>query len=126
MPHCTQFLHWEGDIIMYAIRCFLFALFHPSYWTMLNDYDKDYDTLLINMIKSNTFSNGDEHTVDLGPMKLWIANHPYGSFVVWNDTKGKLKCRASRLTIHKAYRKYKKDMLNEILANSVASKMKGA
>src|ERR1035437_7534762 len=100
------------------------------WWTMNTTYSKKWDKELNDLMKSHTFTldplvnlgaglaiaggffyytrNGNDEklicSANLGNNVIWVANHPYASFVpvVPNDNRH----RPSRLTIIRAMRKF--------------------
>ena len=80
---------------------FIFAVFHPTYWVMSTSYDRGFDQFLRELMNSNKFEPKSAHSVVLGPMELWVANHPYSSFVIYVNGRA-FNYRASRRTIQLA------------------------
>jgi hypothetical protein len=72
---------------------FMKILFSPSYWLMINSYSRALDDRLINaMERGEPMLNVTSHHCEFDGLKLWIANHPYGSFTF-------TEMRPSRLTV---------------------------
>lgn len=87
----------------------LFALTHPAYWFQIGPYSDDWDKVLSQLLKTETFSGFGSHTVWLGPYELWVANHPYASMhIYFQHTNGP---RPRRITIYRAWRKYQRDRI---------------
>jgi hypothetical protein len=79
--------------------------FHPKYWIMNKSYNKAWDKELEDALSKYKFEHVYYYAsneigmceVMLGPHKLWVANHPYGSFIDINKN-----VRASRRVVRKA------------------------
>ena len=54
--------------------------FTPACWVVVSDYSSEWDVELNALMKKHRFYIRRERTVFLGPVELWIANHPYCSF----------------------------------------------
>ena len=91
------------------LKDFIFAVFHPTYWLMNNSYDRAFDQFLRELMSTTKFKAKNAHCVQLGPMDLWVANHPYGSFVVYTNGRAH-NYRASRRTIQFAQTRMLKDI----------------
>ena len=83
------------------IRVFL----HPSCWLQNNGYSPIWDSILNQAMDRYKFTNPNAYYASLGPMRLWITNHPYASFVC--PITG---LRPKRSTILKAMDKLLKDV----------------
>ena len=89
-------------------------LFVPSYWQMNNKYNREWDKELNDLLDGYVFHRSMDggFTAVLGDKRLWIQNHPYGSFMPYYYS-GLKACtanfRASRLTILRAYKQYIKE-----------------
>jgi len=95
------------------IKSLFLFLFMPSYWTMNNKYDKGVDKLINELMAKNCFVPISPYTAKLGSATIWISNHPYGSFCLYDE--GELSnLRPSRLTIYRAKRKLLDDKINNI------------
>lgn len=74
-------------------------LFMPHYWIMNDEYSKELDEYMSNLIDSNNFKIISEYRALLGGVEIWIENRPYSCMMPYNmKTHG---VRASRLTIKK-------------------------
>jgi len=105
-------------------------IFLPIYWHMNYDYDKKWDDELKYLIENYDFEKYQseltinsqkivlpisEYETTINEKVIWIENHPYASFVERTVNKHNLysdiiQKRASRLTIYRAHKKWKKDM----------------
>lgn len=86
------------------------VLFTPSCWIQCNLYSKQWDRLLLELMQCHKFKHVGSCYATLGPITLWIANHPCGSF--------RSKCfsaRPKRATILKAYDRLMQDTFEEAL-----------
>ena len=84
-------------------------IFKPRYWVMNYEYSPKWDKELNKLLNEHTFdeSKDNGYTAFLGGMYIWIANHPYASFMPYGTKfKGKARFRPSRLTIQRAYKQY--------------------
>jgi hypothetical protein len=88
------------------LRNFFFRLFHPSYWIMLNRYDRSWDKKLNELLDKGKFSKIDRYTAELGGIEIWVANYPYASMVIRS-----LDVRPSCLTIKRAHTRLIEDRL---------------
>lgn len=79
-------------------------LFMPSYWIMNLSYSNVWDKKLNELLDKYEFTDIDKFTAKLGNYEIWVANHPYNSFVPYDDLING-KYRASRLTILRARKK---------------------
>ena len=94
----------------------------PSCWIQLGPYSTAWDTKLKRALAEHKFREAfylddepafakhatkpDPYNIHLGPYRLWISNHPYGSF-----RKGTYGPRARRITTLEAYDKMQEDLL---------------
>lgn len=53
---------------------------HPTCWVRCEPTCKTWDAYLRSLIGRYQFSEIKQHTAQLGPVTLWISNHPYASF----------------------------------------------
>lgn len=83
-------------------------LLKPSYWIMNNTYSKNWDNKLNYLLDNYDFEYIDPYISKLGNIIIWTTNHPYASFKPRNSD-----IRASRKTIYKANKKYKKTILKQ-------------
>ena len=84
-------------------------IFKPRYWVMNYEYSPKWDKELNKLLNEHTFDESKDkgYTAFLGGMYIWIANHPYASFMPYDTKfKGKARFRPSRLTIQRAYKQY--------------------
>ena len=81
------------------------VLLHPSCWLQLYQYSHIWDGILNQAIDKYKFTNPDKYHVSLGPMRIWIANHPNASFCCPITN-----LRPKRSTILKAMDKLLKDV----------------
>ena len=76
------------------------------------EYCEHLDRLLVNLADKNKFTNFGEFTVELGGKTLWIANHPYASFILYPRIGVEL--RPSRRTIEMLSNKLSRDWVLDI------------
>jgi len=91
----------------------LFVLFHPSYWIMINKYNKELDELLIHLMDNYNFHKTGKYTAKIGPHEFWTSNQPYCCFYPYIFTRGNSGIRPSILTIKRAIDKLNKDTQTE-------------
>lgn len=65
---------------MKTMKRLLRVIFTPACWTQLYLYSDAWDRELKLLLANYSFTNITLYTAQLGPVKLWIANHPYASF----------------------------------------------
>lgn len=84
--------------------------FSPKVWFPIHPYNKRWDHILNRLLDEEELVIVDEYTATLGGTKVWIANHAYGSFLIYTGQKGDLiiKQRPSRATLLKAGKLLKK------------------
>jgi hypothetical protein len=79
------------------------VLFSPSYWIMNNDYDREWDNELLEMMENPEIV--DSFYIRLNGKLLWITNWPYASLTSknkkrsWRDSGSSETCRPSRATL---------------------------
>lgn len=83
-------------------------IFKPWYWIMNDQYSKEMDILMNELMDKYTFTEYDYYTAYLGNIEIWVTNAPYGCIVPWNSTINNTG-RPSRLTIQRGIRKLQKD-----------------
>lgn len=88
-------------------------LINPKYWMMNDPYSKLWDIKLNYLMENNKFKSIDHYTAFLGNNCIWISNHPYASFELYNRLY-KLEVRPSRITILRAHRKLVNDYIDSI------------
>lgn len=84
-------------------------LFRPKWWDMNGKFDKELDDFMNELMDNHKFKESPWPEVALlGGVNIWIANHPYNSFMpehlIWD------KVRPSRLTILRGYNKLKSEV----------------
>lgn len=92
----------------------LLFIFMPHYWIMNERYGKVWDKELNELMSKYKFEIESEgHIAKLGNRRIWIANHPYSSFMLIKDGYhcSSFDIRPSRLTIWRAERKLKEDTI---------------
>ena len=78
-------------------------IFKTSYWYQQGEYCKMHDDALLELLSKYEFVPNDGVTSFLGRAEIWIENHPYNSYRIWDDAfKG---TRPSRKTMIKAHKK---------------------
>lgn len=84
----------------------LAIVFRPKYWITNHGYNEVWDRELNRLLDEHIiFTNVSEHTAYLGNVCIWIANHPYASFVPYSRHSINPKYRASRKTVYRAYKR---------------------
>ncbi len=91
---------------MKKLKEILFVIFNPNYWIMNYPYSEEWDEELNLLMDNHKFIGVDCFTSMLGDVEVWTENHPHGSFTTYGKGVGKGNYRPSRLTIHRAYKKY--------------------
>lgn len=86
---------------------YLTLIIRPSYHIMNNRYSKAWDDEINNLVLKYKFEKLNEYVALLGNKRIWIANHPYASFV---DSNNMGNYRASRYTIYKLRKKLLEDI----------------
>jgi len=86
----------------------VFLICHPSFLSMIRPYSKEWDELLNSLIEKHYFKEIDEIEATIDGVRVWIANHPHGSFTVLDRALDRI-VRPSRRTIYKAHKKLLKD-----------------
>lgn len=89
-----QFLWWWKDIKI-----------------VLYKYNEEWDKYLYALLHTNEFEIIKHHkyVFSLGPQKIWCTNHPYASFVPWDDNIIS-KIRPSLFTLFLAEEKFIKEI----------------
>lgn len=78
---------------------------------MNHPVDMRWDKKLNELLDNNKFVKRDKYTVELGDTNLWVSNHPYASFTLYDRKRGTVgEVRPKRMTIYKAWKKLKKDI----------------
>ncbi len=102
-------------------------VFNPSYWTMNYQYSPEWDRRLNELMSKHCFIQSDPSSpytdTKLGEYNIWIHNYPYAAFRPESSRHNSLSVtphdrfafssRPSRLTIIKANRKLKFDLLGK-------------
>lgn len=83
---------------MKLLRSFLFFLFKPSYWSAIKPVCEGLDEALFILMEKHKFKRIDRYCVEIGGLRLWIANHPQSSF---DDGTGSIPSRWCRYQAHK-------------------------
>ena len=89
------------------MRDFLRVLFTPACWINIGLFSKAWDRQLNDLMRDYDFVRHEylKERAHLGPCEIWIANHPYGSFV-----SGDLdRMRPRRITVLRAMDKFIED-----------------
>lgn len=91
----------------------------PKYWFFNNEFSKEWDITLNQLLDQYKFTNIGAHQAELGPATLWIANVPYATmhtdhkFMRPSDKRFYPKfysVRPSRLTILRCLKRLKEDV----------------
>jgi len=92
-----------------TIKDWISIIFSPRYWVQNYEYSPSWDLEINLLMRKHKFSNRGNCTAMLGPVTVWIENHPYASFTECVTQGGyfisTLPGRPSRLTILRARRK---------------------
>lgn len=88
------------------IKSLISVIFTPSCWDQIEPYSPEWDKKLNELMENNDFKNIDQYEATIGGFRIWIGNHPYGSFI---PAFGVRSVRPKRSTILKAYEKLVKD-----------------
>ncbi len=104
-----------------AVVSWLFIFFHPSYWIMINPYSREWDNELVRLMDNFKFTEINGYHATIGDKRIWIANHPYASFTLFQDTNPfePKESRPSRRVLYIARKKLLCDFNNN--ANYVYS-----
>lgn len=92
-------------------------IFNPSYWIMNYQYSPEWDRKLNELMSKHCFIQDDPTNyytnTKIGDYNIWIYNYPYAAFRPESSTQDRFafSSRPSRLTIIKAKRKLKFDLL---------------
>jgi len=78
----------------------LFALAHPACWLSQGRYSAEWDKELNRLLECDRFIKIDKFNATIGSVRVWIANHPYASFVMEG-----MNVRPKRMTVYKAHKK---------------------
>lgn len=93
----------------------LVIVFNPKYWGMNYSYNYRWDIELNRLMENNNFVFKSKHESMLGGITMWVENHPYASFTMPKKNNQHIfdfaGGRPSRLTIIRAKRKWKYDLL---------------
>ncbi len=82
----------------------------PTCWLQNSTYSAEWDRKLNQLMKGHRFKTLDAHRARLGPVVVWIANHPYASFTPENRH---VEIRPRRITILRAYDKLVRDTFED-------------
>ena len=80
-------------------RARLRVLLTPSCWLTNDPYDEEWDRALRDLMAKHRFRNRSEYTAHLGPLEIWVANHPFASMSPYRPTAS---IRPKRITILQA------------------------
>ena len=78
----------------------------PSCWSPNHGYDEDWDQALRGLMTKYRFRGRDGYKATLGPIAIWIANHPYASMRPFPELP---HIRPSRVTILEAMDKLERE-----------------
>lgn len=77
-------------------------IFKPLYWFLSYKYSREWDEKLSQLIEDNyCFEEITHYTAKINGITVWVSNHPYASFYIYNP---EIRVRPSRLTIERAHR----------------------
>lgn len=100
-----------------AIKLFAWfvIIFCPRYWFQIHPYSEGWDKRLNKLMREYKFElDGSDlakrYVVKLGTQVIWIANHPYGSFLPYYEPNHRMEFRPRRTTIFLANRKLKQEL----------------
>ncbi len=83
---------------------------------MLFSYSAEWDAKLNKLLDTHSFTKIDKYRASLGDTRVWIANHPYASFLPCVEGRGDwgvaIEIRPSRATIARAHLKLDHDRFN--------------
>lgn len=97
---------------MRTIFGWLRVLATPACWLTVGSYSEYWDLKLRKLMRKHNFTNVDGCSATLGPIKVWIANHPYRSFCYYRYQDGVvIGPRPKRITALRAMDKLNKDWL---------------
>lgn len=65
---------------MNKITGLLRVLLTPSCWMRVGKYSTEWDLEFTELMENHTFEGRKEYSVQLGPVRVWLGNHPYASF----------------------------------------------
>jgi hypothetical protein len=91
-----------------------FKSLHPSYWFPLDTYDSKWDKWLNEAMDKDKFVVISDFEASISGVKIWIANHPYGSFTPYPSPTEPLplsSSRPKRSTVARAWDKLMQDSL---------------
>ena len=86
----------------------LFALAHPACWLSQGEYCAEWDKELNRLLECDRFIEIDRFYATIGGIKVWVANHPYASFV-----PEKMGVRPKRITVYKAHKKLAREYFEQ-------------
>ena len=97
------------------MKRFLRVLFAPGCWIQISSYSAEWDRELRELIKTEKFEWAmypgtqiyTRYRARIGHHHVWVANHPYGSFMMEISGKG---VRPSRATILECGDKLRADL----------------
>lgn len=95
--------------LKYLVR----VLLTPTCWIRNERTNNVWDRELNQLMEKYDFQPITGYTARLGPVELWVANHPYASFTLRNQT-----FLPKRTTVLRAYDKYVADLIQYHLTHS--------
>ena len=99
-------------IVLNKLKEFLSILLDPRCW-IRNYRTCDYwDDTLNELMKEHKFRKHKflKYTAYLGNIEIWISNHPYASFTLYNNAG--VRGMPRRSTVFKAMKKLNKDFID--------------
>jgi len=91
---------------------YLRVLLNPKTWLTVGNYDGKWNYELLELMENHKFKKRGQFTVKLGDREIWISNHPYASFSIYEYNPETFKVVRGgiprRATMQKAW-----DKLNE-------------
>ena len=89
---------------------FIWCVFAYNYWYQQNQYNEVYDEWCREQIKSGcAFTDVTEYTAKLSGVTIWIKNHPFASFSIYDRKLPKY--RPSRYVMFLMHTKLKKHLI---------------
>lgn len=91
------------------MKGWLRVLTTPGCWIQLNPYSPEWEHDLRKLMAEHRFTEIRECTTMLGPLSIWIENHPYSSFRPYKSFEYDDRVRPRRITVLEAMDKLERD-----------------